>query len=64
MSIPDLKAPAKAEPNFGQNKKYSQEKSSPKSNTAPQYTIVVKGDVYGFNDLKDKVAEAFVKITE
>lgn len=63
VSIPDLKVPAKAEPNFGQNKKYSQEKSSPKSNTAPQYTIVIKGDVYGFNDFKDKVAEAFVKIT-
>lgn len=63
VSIPDLKVPVKAEPNFGQNKKYSQEKSSPKSNTAPQYTIVVKGDVYGFNDFKDKVAEAFVKIT-
>ncbi|MEG0069793.1 MAG: hypothetical protein RR795_02775 [Cetobacterium sp.] len=63
MDVPDLKVSNKPEPNFGQDKRYSQEKSSNKVNTTPQYTIVIKGDVYGFDDFKDKVAEAFVKIT-
>lgn len=27
-------------------------------------TVIIKGDVYGFEDFKEKVAEAFVKITE
>ncbi|MEG0397839.1 MAG: hypothetical protein RR656_02005 [Cetobacterium sp.] len=63
ISIPDLKVFNKAEPNFGQDKKYSQEKDSVKANITPEYRIIIKGDVYGFDDFKDKVAEAFVKIT-
>ncbi|MGL6168307.1 MAG: hypothetical protein ACRC0Y_08480 [Fusobacteriaceae bacterium] len=64
MNFPELKEISKSEPNFGQDKKYSQSKDTGKSNpTETKINVVIKGDVYGFNDFKEKVAEAVIKIT-
>lgn len=63
MNFPELKEMSKSEPNFGQDKKYSQSKDAGKTNsTETKINVVIKGDVYGFNDFKEKVAEAVIKI--
>lgn len=50
---------------FREVKKQDQIRTGESSKAAqPQISVVIQGDVYGFNDFKEKVAEAVVKIYE
>lgn len=64
-NLPELKTenrPLQGQ-NYGSEKVFTKQQA-PINTPGPKIEVTIQGDVYGFNDFKEKVAEAVVKIYE
>ncbi|MGL5428570.1 MAG: hypothetical protein ACRDAS_11720 [Cetobacterium sp.] len=62
--IENVSTPKKVDPNFGEDKRFTQAKTESKKKTETKIEVVIQGDVYGMADFNEKVAEAVVKMVD